>query len=146
MNYSVAITNPSHSLGEIINPTEDEIELVTRQVNQAAITGTIGRTITILPNPKNLRLREDYSITDDRIIEIITSIEPCMFSKMAFSDNPNHPNDIVIVYIFSTYLQPSFKVEGEAINVSLYIKLTFPCPIEPTPMIVISFHEERINA
>lgn len=92
MNYGEVTTNPTHSLGEIISPTERKNE----------------------------------------------------FKKAAFSDNRDHPNDIVFVYMADRVLQPAFRREATQELVALYIKVTFPCSISSIPMIILSFHEANL--
>ena len=103
--------------------------------------GEFGIDYTISQRDKNKQLKQDYNLTDEKIIKILKDLEPENFIKTEPSNNLRHPNDTVYIFKKNVMLMPRWIEYAEYCNVRIYIKITWPD--EQNSMFIISFHEDN---
>ena len=118
---------------------EDE---VIQRIRQTIRDGTFGQDYTIADRDKYRGLKRDYIIDDNKIIEILLSLEIDDLQKVEGSTNPHHLEDIVYVFKKTVPLIPRWVEDAHDTDVRIYIKITWP--FDKTGMFIISFHEDNV--
>lgn len=117
-------------------------DLIIQRLRDTIKKGVFGIDYTVIPREKNRRLRREYVISDDDIIDILSRLTSTDFVKTEPSTNEKHLNDTIAVFKKTEMLQPKWAEEAERISVSIYIKITWP--VDEPGMLIISFHEDSI--
>lgn len=122
-------TDPDgYSPGDIISRLQQCIE-----------TGTYGLDYTILPREENEKFFEKYLISEHDRINILRKLNVYDYAGWDYSDNPEHPKDIVHFFHYTSKLIPRGEPDAELRSVKLYIKITWTKP--GAVLIIISFHD-----
>ena len=114
---------------KLLNFSLVQKESILKQIHQIVEDGVYGIDYTIAPREKNRKLRANYWLSDEKIKEILLSLQIEEFVETA----------IVCIFQKKYLLMPRLKEDADYENVSLYIKITKPK--EGELLFIISFHE-----
>lgn len=114
---------------------------IIEELQKIVQNGVYGSDYTVAPRDKNKQLRKKYCLTDEKIKEILLSLQVEHFIKMEDTNHPEHPGDIVCKFKCSYPLIPKWKEELDYEDVPLYIKMVKPEVDEL--LFIISFHEDE---
>lgn len=90
---------------------KDYPENIIRRIKETIQKGKFGIDFTISKREKNEYLKQQYNINDDKIIEIMMDLETKDFIKKEKSNNLLHPEDIIYVHDFTTFINDTLAVE-----------------------------------
>ena len=116
-------------------------KVILEELQRIVQNGVYGSDYTIAPRDKNRELRKRYYITDEKIKEILLSLQVEHFMKVEDTNHPEHPGDIVCKFKRSYPLIPKWIEEADYEEVTLYIKMVKPDVDEV--LFIISFHEDE---
>lgn len=121
--------------------SETQKKNIIQDLQKIVQNGIYGIDYTIDLREKNRRLRKKYCVSDEKIKEILLSLQIEDFTRIDDTDNVNHPGDIVCKFKRTYPLIPRWKEDAGYEDVSLYIKMVKPEVGEP--LFIISFHEDE---
>lgn len=115
-------------------------KVILEELQRIVQNGVYGSDYTIAPRDKNRELRKRYYITDEKIKEILLSLQVEHFMKVEDTNHPEHLGDIVCKFKCSYPLIPKWREDADYEDVTLYIKMVKPNVDEV--LFIISFHED----
>ena len=116
-------------------------KVILDEIQKIVQNGVYGSDYTIAPRDKNRELRKRYYITDEKIKEILLSLQVEHFIKVEDTNHPEHLGDVVCKFKCSGLLIPRWREDADYEDVTLYIKIVKPDVDEV--LFIISFHEDE---
>ena len=111
------------------------------RLKQLITNGRYGQNYTYMPSEKNNLLLETYHIDENKRKDIILSLELSDHIKDEYSNDTDHPDDYIYVFIKrGVSLLPRFYKELHYEKIDIYVKFFF-CNEDSSVAVILSFHE-----